>query len=127
MFFRCKQSPSGRCLQLLESYRNAQSEPRHRVVVSLGDATIAEADRPRIARLVEQRLRGQTELQCVSDDAGTLGLADSIAKRIEREGRWRPVPARGCPGPSAGPGVVLEGVLADQITHTHTTPLGHKR
>ena len=124
MFFRCKQSPSGRCLQLLESYRNAQSEPRHRVVVSLGDATIAEADRPRIARLVEQRLRGQTELQCVSDDAGTLGLADSIAKRIEREGCWRPVPARGCPGPSAGPGVVLEGVLADQITHTHTTPLG---
>ncbi len=62
MFFRTKQSPSGQCLQLLESFRNPQGEPRHRVVVSLGDASIAEGDRPRIARLVEQRLRGQAEL-----------------------------------------------------------------
>jgi hypothetical protein len=84
MFFRCKQSPSGQCLQLLEAYRNAQGQPRHRVVVSLGDATIPEADWPRIARLVEQRLRGQAELQGVSDPAGVLGWADTIAKRIER-------------------------------------------
>lgn len=124
MFFRTKKSPSGQCLQLLESYRNAQGEPRHRVVVSLGDASIAQVDRPRIARLVEQRLRGQAELACVSDPARVLGLADSIAKRIEREGRWRPAPALDCPGPGAGQGVVLDGVLADQITHTHTTPLG---
>jgi transposase len=124
MFFRAKKSPSGQCLQLLESYRNAQGQPRHRVVVSLGDATIAQVDRPRIAQLVEQRLRGQAQLACVSEDARVLGLADGIAKRIEREGRWRAVPAPGCPGPSAGAGVVLDGVLADEITHTHTTPLG---
>ena len=124
MFFRIKKSPSGQCLQLLESYRNAQGQPRHRVVVSLGDASIAEVDRPLVARLVEQRLRGQAELACVSQEARVLGLADGIAKRIEREGRWRAVPAPGCPGPSQGAGVVLDGVLADQITHTHTTPLG---
>ena len=74
--------------------------------------------------MVEQRLRGQAELACVSQEARVLGLADGIAKRIEREGRWRAVPAPGCPGPSQGAGVVLDRVLADQITHTHTTPLG---
>ena len=124
MFFRCKQSPSGQCLQLLEAYRNAQGQPRHRVVVSLGDATIPEADQPGIARLVEQRLRGQAELQGVSDHAGVLEWADTIAKRIEREGRWRPAPAGASPGASPGAGAVIDGVLADQITHTHTTALG---
>ena len=124
MFFRNKQSPSGQCLQLLESYRNAQGEPRHRVVVSLGDASIAEVDQPLIARLVEQRLRGQAELQCVNDNALVLGWADSIAKRIEREGRWLPVPALPQLGPAAGQGAVIDGVLVDEITHTHTTPLG---
>ena len=54
-----------------------------------------------------------------------MGLADTIAKRIEREGRWRPVP----PGRTQSTGDrrqtdVVDGVLADQITHTHTTPLG---
>ena len=124
MFFRCKKSPSGQCLQLLESYRNAQGQPRHRVVVSLGDTSIAETDRPLIARLVEQRLRGQAELPCSGDSAHVLGLADSISKRIEREGRWRPVPAPDSHIPAAGQGVVIDGVLADEITHTHTTPLG---
>jgi len=124
MFFRTKQSPSGQCLQLLESYRNAQGQPRHRVVVSLGDAMIAEVDRPRIAQLVEQRLRGQAELACVSDSAQALKWADGIAKRIEREGRWRAAPAPAGPSPAKESGVVLDGVLADEITHTHTTPLG---
>ena len=124
MFFRTKQSPSGRCLQLLESYRNAQGEPRHRVVVSLGDAPIAEAHRPLIARLVEQRLRGQAELACVGEQAGALKWADEIAKRIEREGRWRSAPVPAGPGAATASGLVIDGVLADQITHTHTTPLG---
>jgi len=103
MFFRCKQSPSGQCLQLLEAYRNAQGQPRHRVVVSLGDATIPEADWPRIARLVEQRLRGQAELQGVSDPAGVLGWADTIAKRIEREGAGVRFRQGGAQGRARGP------------------------
>ena len=57
MFFRIKKSPSGQCLQLLESYRNAQGQPRHRVVVSLGDASIAEVDRPLVARLSNVAVR----------------------------------------------------------------------
>ena len=38
MFFRLKHSKSGQVLQLLESYRNQEGQPRQRVVVSLGDA-----------------------------------------------------------------------------------------
>jgi len=124
MFFRCKKSPSGQCLQLLESYRNAQGRPRHRVVVSLGDALIAQEDRPLVARLVEQRLHGQSQLACASDSARVMKLADEIAKRIEREGRWRSGAAPASQTAIPEPGVAVDGVLVDQITHTHTTPLG---
>jgi len=44
MFLRVKAAGSGQCLQLLESFRNPQGKPRHRVVVSLGDAAIPVAD-----------------------------------------------------------------------------------
>lgn len=124
MFFRCKKSPSGQCLQLLESYRNAQGQPRHRVVVSLGDAFIAQADRALVARLVEQRLCGQSDLLDLSANASAMELANSIAKRIEREGRWHPVTAQSSNGINAPESVTIDGVLVDQITHTHTTPLG---
>ena len=79
MFFRTKQSPSGQCLQLLESYRNEKGQPRHRVVVSIGDSDIDEADRPVIARLVEQRLLGQADLCGACDNAIALEWADTIA------------------------------------------------
>ena len=74
MFFRTKQSPSGQCLQLLESYRNEKGQPRHRVVVSIGDSDIDEADRPVIARLVEQRLLGQADLCGACDNAVAPGV-----------------------------------------------------
>src|SRR5665213_2823850 len=102
MFFRCKQSPSGQCLQLLEAYRNGQGQPRHRVVVSLGDADIPKDERPLIARMIEQRLCGQPELAGTSqNNPGAAELADSIVKRIEREGRWRSVPQPESNGPAA--------------------------
>jgi transposase len=125
MFFRCKKSPSGQCLQLLEAYRNAQGQPRHRVVVSLGDANIPKDERPLIARMIEQRLCGQPELAGTSqNNAGASELADSIVKRIEREGRWRSVPLPESNDPAARQEDGVDGVLVEQITHTHTTPLG---
>jgi transposase len=127
MFLRVKTSPSGQCLQLLESYRNAQGKPSHRVVVSLGDAKIAEADRAMVARMVSQRLYGQEELFPQTKRTEILSWVDRIAKRIEREGRWKPVVESAAPAAPAAPeaqGLVIDGVLADQVTHTHTTPLG---
>ncbi|MEI6569238.1 MAG: IS1634 family transposase [Verrucomicrobiota bacterium] len=124
MFFRTKQSPSGQCLQLLESYRNEKGQPRHRVVVSIGDSDIDEADRPVIARLVEQRLLGQADLFGACDNAIALEWADTIAKRIEREGRWRVVPIPSSQGSTGGREPATEEVVVDDITHTHTTTLG---
>ena len=62
MFFRRKQSPSGRVLQLLESFRNPQGQPRHRVVLSLGDAPWAPEDWKAVAAVVADPLYGQTPL-----------------------------------------------------------------
>ena len=59
VFFRRKQSASGQCLQLLESYRNAQGEPRHRVVVSLGSLALPTAHWPALAAAVASQLYGQ--------------------------------------------------------------------
>src|SRR6185436_18361290 len=123
MFFRRKQSPSGFCLQLLESFRNAQGQPRQRVVVSLGDAVIARADQPRIAQAVARHFYGgglPELLPAAVAPEATSSWVDQICKRIEREGRWQPV--RSAPSPE--PGEVIDGVLVEAISHTHTTPLG---
>ena len=56
MFFRRKPSPSGRGLPLLESYRNPQGQPRHRVVLSLGDAPLAPEDWKAVAAVVADQL-----------------------------------------------------------------------
>ncbi|MCX5887820.1 MAG: IS1634 family transposase [Deltaproteobacteria bacterium] len=124
MFFRYKQSPTGQCLQLLEAYRNAQGQPRQRVVVSLGNLRVPPEEQTRVACLVEQRLRGQTHLPGLRDPASVLSLVDTIAKRVDREGRWLSAPQPPGPGPKPAAGWVLDGVLADRISHTHTTPLG---
>ncbi len=124
MFLRVKASPSGRCLQLLESFRNAQGQPRQRVVVSLGDARIPEADWALIAKLVAQRLYGQAELFPETKRSAVLNWVDGIAKRVEREGRWKPLAQDPSPVAGQAQGLVINGVLADQVTHTHTTPLG---
>src|SRR5665647_2807831 len=121
MFLRVKTSPSGQCLQLLESYRNTLGKPSHRVVVSLGDAQIPEADRAMVARMVSQRLHGQEELLPETKRSEVLNWVDGIAKRVGREGRWKPMRE---PAASEAQGVVIDGVLADQVTHTHTTSLG---
>ena len=123
MFFRRKVSDSGVCLQLLEAYRNAQGQPRQRVVVSLGDAAIPEAEQPRIAQAVGQWLSGQTELLAQDYSATARQWIDQIVKRVEREGRWQPAapPAATAALPSE---TVAAEVLLDQISHTHTTPLG---
>ena len=62
MFFRRKNSPSGRVLQLLESYRSPQGQPRHRVVLSLGDAPLAPEDWKAVAATVAGQLYGQPPL-----------------------------------------------------------------
>jgi transposase len=127
MFFRLKHSPSGQCLQLIEAYRNQAGLPRQRIVVSLGDVRLPQEEQSLIARCIEAKLQGQNQLFPPSLSAPAQGWIDSILKRIEREGRWRAVRVAPAAIPSnQDPGQleVLDGVLVDQVSHTHTTPLG---
>lgn len=120
MFFRRKKSPSGRVLQLLESYRNPQGQPRHRVVVSLGDAPLADTQWKPVAAAVSAQLYGQPLLVPPELSAQGQQWVDSIARRVLREARWlplRPVVAE----PQAE---CLDGVLVDQVTHGQSAVLG---
>ena len=57
MFFREKNGRNGRVIQLVESYRNEEGQPRQRVVASLGDELLG------YHRQIEQALReGKQEL-----------------------------------------------------------------
>ena len=124
VFFRRKKSASGQCLQLLESYRNAEGEPRHRVVVSLGDVALPPEHWSAIADAVSQQLYGQTELLPPALPVGQRHHVDALVKRVDREGRWQPGGKSATP-PLADPAALtLDGVLLDQVGHTHTTPLG---
>lgn len=62
MYFRTKRIKDSALVQLVESYRNGEGQPRQRVVVSLGDADLPEGEKHLIARCVENHLLGQEEL-----------------------------------------------------------------
>lgn len=120
MFFRRKTSPSGRVLQLLESYRNPQGQPRQRVVISLGDAPLAQADWKAVAAVVASQLYGQPLLVPAQLSANAQQYVDSITRRVQREGRWLPLrPAVADPQDQS-----LDGVLVDQVTHGQNAVLG---
>lgn len=45
MYFRTKTIKDSKLVQLVESYRNEEGQPRQRVVVSLGDAQLPEIEK----------------------------------------------------------------------------------
>jgi len=120
MFFRRKNSPSGRVLQLLESYRNPQGQPRHRVVISLGDAPLAQEDWKAVAAAVAGPLYGQPPLVPAKLSAKAQQYVDSITRRVLREGRWLPLR----PAVSDPQAERLDGVLVAQVTHSQSAVLG---
>ncbi len=120
MFFRRKQSPSGRVLQLLESYRNPQGQPRHRVVLSLGDAPLAQEDWKAVASTVAAQLYGQPPLLTATLSVRAQQYVDSITRRVLREGRWLPLRPAVVDPQAEG----LDEVLVDQVTHGQSAVLG---
>lgn len=120
MFLRRKNSPSGRVLQLLESYRNPQGQPRHRVVVSLGDAALAAADWKDVAAVVSAQLYNQPLLLPPTLSPNAQEWADSIIRRVLREGRWLPLR----PVKASASAETLDGVLVDEVTHGQSAVLG---
>lgn len=113
MFFARKTSPSGQTLQLLESYRNAEGKPRHRVVASLGDVDIHESHWSVVSDAVELRLVGQGSLFGLEPAAAEW--VDWVLQRIETREHYR---RRRC-GPQ-----YIDGVLLDRVRHTRHRSLG---
>jgi transposase len=115
MYFRTKTIKGTPLVQLVESYRNLQSQPRQRVIASLGDASLPEDEKRGIATAVESALKGQDDWlvsQELSQDAS------SWVARILQLARS-----------SKGGNAVLEaatadGVLLDEIETQNLVQLG---
>ena len=119
MYFRRKTTPSGKVLQLIESYRDGEGRPRNRVVASLGNADIPREHRPLLAKVVEQRLRGDDGDLFESEYPDVVReWADRIVRQIDRSEKTRPHPR------VAQEANVLDGVRVDKVTHEHTAILG---
>jgi len=116
MYFHRKKSKSGRCLQLLESYRPAGGgSPRHRVVASLGDADIPDEWFDALAVLISSRLTGAELL--IPPELPPKGLAwvDRIVHDVER---------RREEAEAGSERQTLDGVVLDRVEHSHSTVLG---
>lgn len=113
MFFRTKILKDTPLVQLVEAFRNAEGQPRQRVVASLGDATIPEAEKKSIARAVEDRLGDQADLldECLSPEAAVW--VDRILQVIGRSKSARRAQAD-----------KVDGVLVDGITTENVVQLG---
>ena len=118
MFFRLKKTKSGQVLKLIESYRDEASVPRHRTVVSLGNAPIRQKHWKPIAKAVEDRLYGYEDLLDRGLSDAEKHWADQIVRQAESEGRWSPTQKQEAPGP------LIDGVLAEKVSHTATAELG---
>lgn len=113
MYFREKITPSGRVLQLIESYRNAQGSPRQRLVVSLGNPQLPQSLHSLVASGVENHIYGRVNLFS-STDQNVQRWVDYVVRRIEAR--------------SASSGNVTEtrvdGVLLGEIQHETVSELG---
>lgn len=118
MFFRLKSTKSGQVLKLIESYRDDTARPRHRTVVSLGNAPLPQAIWKPVAKAVEARLYNEPELIERALDPQGQSWVDRIVRQVSSEGRWSPLIKTKKSGP------VIDGVLSDQVSHTETAELG---
>ena len=119
MYFRTQTIKGTALVQLAESYRNAEGAPRQRVVASLGDADIPEAEKASIAGAVTRRLRGADsgeaedwlEPKFSADAAAWVTRIVALAGR-SRGGRQRVESA------------VVNGVLLNEIETADVVELG---
>jgi hypothetical protein len=103
-------------VQLVESYRNDEGQPRQRVVASLGDAKLPEDELKIIAQVVKQRLLGQEEFDFYSTELSAEASAwvTKILKIISRSNY----------SSSQVESEVIDGVLVDKVTSEDIVELG---
>jgi transposase len=90
------------------------------VVISLGDAPLAQEDWKGVAAAVAGQLYGQPPLVPAKLSARAQQYVDSISRRVLREGRWLPLR----PAVADAQAESLDGVLVDQVTHSQNAVLG---
>jgi hypothetical protein len=82
MYFRTKSIKGSKLVQLVESYRNEEGQPRQRVVVSLGDAQLPEGEKRLIGRAVERQLQGQSDLPEPRHTQGNRTCPHQILRKL---------------------------------------------
>ncbi|MFT4640189.1 MAG: hypothetical protein ACI8T1_003515, partial [Verrucomicrobiales bacterium] len=119
MYFRTKTIKGTPLLQLVESYRNAEGSPRQRVVASLGDAVISEAEKDDIAGAVTRCLRGADRGESEDWFETTLSAdaAAWVARIVALAGRSKS-------GRQDVASSVIDGVLLDNIETVNVVELG---
>lgn len=114
MFFRTKQIKGTPLLQLVEAYRNAEGQPRQRVVASLGNITLPGEHTRSIAKAVECQINGQHTLLDGGLTAEAASWVDHITKLAKR--------SKGATAPVRG--TVIDGVLLDEMETEEIVELG---
>tara|TARA_B100001094_G_C18159527_1_gene788434 strand:- start:76 stop:1875 length:1800 start_codon:yes stop_codon:yes gene_type:complete len=115
MYFRTKTVKGTPLVQLVESYRNSESQPRQRVIASLGDASLPEDEKRAIAQAVESALSGQTDWlasEALSPDASSW-VARIVQLALNSKG-----------GNSVVEAASVDGVLLDEIETQNVVQLG---
>lgn len=110
MFFRQKTVRGSKVLQLVESYRNSEGQPRQRVIASLGDASVPEMDRKAVARAVELNLRGEEPLIPITLSSDAAGWAMRIT-RLAKKSKSIPLGL----GVKRLDGVLTDGICAEDV------------
>jgi len=113
MFFRTKTIKGTALVQLVESYRNTEGQPRQRVIVSLGDAKLPEAEKHRIVHAVENHLVGHGEILPEELSAEAASWVRRILQLLGRSKSARPVSS-----------AQVDGVLVDHVESENIVQLG---
>ena len=125
MYFATRTSRGKQILQLLESYRNADGQPRNRVVMSLGMRKLDKARGKLVAQVVESELYDHPLLLSMPTDV--VEEANEILSAIRRKGTWLPIgehAQKPPPETSEAPARTVDGVFVDQVSVGQTTSLG---
>ena len=113
MYFRTKFIKGTPLVQLVQSFRNEEGQPRQRVIASLGDAKLGEADKPLIAAAVERQLQGVRDFldTNLSEEATSW-----VARIVQLAGSSK----------AAAPvtGESVDGVILDKIQTSNVVQLG---
>lgn len=115
MYFRHKKTKTTPVLQLVKSFRNAEGQPRQRILLSLGDLDLPRSLWHPVAQELENRLKGISSLFF---DAEVHAWVDKLFDELTRKNK---------PNKSSKVGPDLPRqlhVLTDTLTHTHATELG---